>query len=139
MTGPPVDPSPPPPSNRMATLWSKRPKHLRRIVIGLSVGYFAASTYCQYVQQKRRDVIHEKSLLHWRLSNGSVVENAKEMKGFGGALQQKLSGHEDSSPPMSLIDVVKYVTASPSSVASVPLYPHSSPLWKRVLYMHFRI
>ncbi|KAL1925601.1 uncharacterized protein VTP21DRAFT_484 [Calcarisporiella thermophila] len=62
-------PQPPPPSQRA---WFK-PK-FRHIFVGAFALYSASVYYMQWREQKKRDTVNPDTVLHWRITDGSIVE-----------------------------------------------------------------
>ncbi|KNE60355.1 signal peptide peptidase SppA, 36K type [Allomyces macrogynus ATCC 38327] len=98
-----------PPGSRLGALWKRRPA-FRTVVVGFSVAYFISSSVLQYVQQRRRDRMADGTILHWRYSNGSIVEDAREQGGLSGFLRARLAGQEETPVmPISLYDAIQAI------------------------------
>ncbi|KNE67213.1 signal peptide peptidase SppA, 67K type [Allomyces macrogynus ATCC 38327] len=98
-----------PPGSRLGALWKRRPA-FRTVVIGFSVAYFISSSVLQYMQQLRRDRMADGTILHWRYSNGSIVEDAREQGGLSGFLRARLAGQEETPvTPISLYDAIQTI------------------------------
>ncbi|KAF9172036.1 hypothetical protein BGX21_006448 [Mortierella sp. AD011] len=85
-------------------LWSRAWANRGKISFGLFIVYAGANFYYNRKQQIIRDTIPPNTVLHWRITDGSIVETDTD-KGY----YQKLlraAGGDSPSPVSSLIDVV---------------------------------
>ncbi|GJJ68343.1 protease IV [Entomortierella parvispora] len=86
--------------NPFARAWSHRGK----IAFGVFLIYSGANVYYNYRQQKIRNTIHPNTILHWRITDGSIVETDTDK----GNIQKiiKAAGGTSPTPVSTLIDIV---------------------------------
>ncbi|KAF9140760.1 hypothetical protein BG015_001521 [Linnemannia schmuckeri] len=93
-------PPPPPKPNVFVRTWAHRGK----ITFGLFLAYSSANFFYNWRLQKIRDTIPPNTVLHWRITDGSIVETDTD-KGYYQKAIRAASG--DSPAPVStLIDIV---------------------------------
>ncbi|KAF9320269.1 hypothetical protein BG003_006659 [Podila horticola] len=88
------------PPTLASRVWTNRGK----ITFGVFLFYSSANFFYNYRQQKIRDTIPPNTVLHWRITDGSIVETDTD-KGY----YQKLlraAGGDSPSPVTTLVDVV---------------------------------
>ncbi|KAI8603537.1 peptidase family S49-domain-containing protein [Dissophora ornata] len=86
------------------TLFSRTWANRGKITFGFFLVYSGANFYYNWRQQQIRDTIPPNTVLHWRITDGSIVETDTD-KGY----YQKIlraAGGDSPSPVSSLIDVV---------------------------------
>ncbi|KAF9903966.1 hypothetical protein EC991_003184 [Linnemannia zychae] len=95
---------PPPPPNAKPNVFTKTWAHRGKITFGLFLAYSSANFFYNWRLQKIRDTIPPNTVLHWRITDGSIVETETD-KGYYQKALRAASG--DSPAPVStLIDIV---------------------------------
>ncbi|KAG0224459.1 hypothetical protein BGW41_005070 [Actinomortierella wolfii] len=85
--------------------------HGRKIFFGTFLLYSAANFYVNYRQQKIRDTIPPNTVLHWKITDGSIVETTTD-KGYVRKFMKAATADGTPSPTVSLIDVVKAIKSA---------------------------
>ncbi|KAF9916181.1 hypothetical protein BX616_004427 [Lobosporangium transversale] len=89
---------------RIPSVFSRTWAHRGKITFGLFLAYSGANFYYNWRQQKIRDTIPPNTVLHWRVTDGSIVETDTDK----GHLQKLLraAGGDTPTPVSTLLDVV---------------------------------
>ncbi|KAG0265543.1 hypothetical protein DFQ27_000550 [Actinomortierella ambigua] len=85
--------------------------HGKKIFFGAFLLYTAAGVYVNYRQQKIRDTIPPNTVLHWKITDGSIVETTTD-KGYLRKIMKAASADGTPSPTVSLLDVVKAIKSA---------------------------
>ncbi|KAF8938572.1 hypothetical protein BGZ47_008530 [Haplosporangium gracile] len=93
-------PPPPPKPNVFVRTWAHRGK----ITFGLFLAYSSANIFYNWRLQKIRDTIPPNTVLHWRITDGSIVETDTD-KGYYQKVIRAASGNSPA-PVSTLIDIV---------------------------------
>ncbi|KAG0308313.1 hypothetical protein BGZ97_000097 [Linnemannia gamsii] len=91
---------PPPKPNLFVRTWAYRGK----ITFGLFLAYSSANFFYNWRLQKIRDTIPPNTVLHWRITDGSIVETDTD-KGYYQKALRAASGNTPA-PVSTLIDIV---------------------------------
>ncbi|KAG9065368.1 hypothetical protein KI688_002693 [Linnemannia hyalina] len=92
--------APPPKPNVFVRTWGHRGK----ITFGLFLAYSSANFFYNWRLQKIRDTIPPDTILHWRITDGSIVETDTDKGYYQKVL--RAAGGDSPAPVSTLIDVV---------------------------------
>ncbi|KAF9205344.1 hypothetical protein BGZ59_000522 [Podila verticillata] len=88
------------PPTLAARAWNNRGK----ITFGVFLFYSSANFFYNYRQQKIRDTIPPNTVLHWRITDGSIVETDTDKSYYQKVL--RAAGGDSPTPVTTLVDVV---------------------------------
>ncbi|KAL7747929.1 hypothetical protein RI367_006676 [Sorochytrium milnesiophthora] len=80
---------------------------VRILIVAALAGVGGAAYLSAYRRNKRMAVIHDDTILHWKVTTNSVVEAKRELEPFSAAQLAQLSSREEAAKPMTLLEAIR--------------------------------
>ncbi|KAF9922086.1 hypothetical protein FBU30_007820 [Linnemannia zychae] len=97
-------PSPPPPPSPKPNLYARAWANRGKITFGLFLAYSSANFFYNWRLQQIRDTIPQNTILHWRITDGSIVETDTD-KSYYQKVLRSATGNSPA-PVSTLLDIV---------------------------------